>query len=216
MGLREEIAAWAAAEEAYLDGEGLREVASAIGRLAWKIDPHGRPGAVRDSVPPARAEHPAESAEAVSTARMYVATAGQCPDGGTCHHGCWERRPLGPGFVDQRGRPCFRVLTCGPLSGKFPGDYWPPEVLAAEREADRREFERSGHRVLPERTEILLATADARDAESMRAARAALEAAAVTLESGSDLHIEVIVNRIQVTQDISSGIHGPLIVTRLP
>lgn len=37
-----------------------------------------------------------------------------CPDGGTCHHRC------------RAG--CFRVQTCGPLSGVFPGDVWPEAV----------------------------------------------------------------------------------------
>jgi hypothetical protein len=40
---------------------------------------------------------------------------GRCPDGGTCHHWC--------------GRKCFRVQTCGPLSGVYPDDEWPAEVL---------------------------------------------------------------------------------------
>lgn len=34
-----------------------------------------------------------------------------CPDGGRCHHACRAS--------------CFRVRTCGPLSGVFPGDMWP-------------------------------------------------------------------------------------------
>ncbi len=41
-----------------------------------------------------------------------------CPDGGTCHHDC------GAG-------PCFRVRTCGPLSGVFVGDRWPDELVKA-------------------------------------------------------------------------------------
>lgn len=40
----------------------------------------------------------------------------RCPDGGTCHHLCAEA--------------CFRVLTCGPLSGSFPGNTWPEEMRA--------------------------------------------------------------------------------------
>ncbi len=39
-----------------------------------------------------------------------------CPDEGTCHHEC------GHG-------PCFRVLSCEPLSGVFPGDRWPSYVV---------------------------------------------------------------------------------------
>jgi hypothetical protein len=41
----------------------------------------------------------------------------ECPDDGACHHRC--------------GAVCWRVLMCGPLSGKFPDDRWPPEILAA-------------------------------------------------------------------------------------
>lgn len=39
-----------------------------------------------------------------------------CPDGGTCHHAC--------------AATCFRVETCGPLSGVFPGDRWPVSALS--------------------------------------------------------------------------------------
>jgi hypothetical protein len=42
----------------------------------------------------------------------------QCPDGGTCHHRCADGG-------------CFRVETCGPLSGVYPGDRWPEAVVAA-------------------------------------------------------------------------------------
>jgi hypothetical protein len=45
-----------------------------------------------------------------------------CPDGGTCHHGC----TVG----------CFRVQTCGPLSGVFPGDRWPADVVATQADND--------------------------------------------------------------------------------
>lgn len=41
-----------------------------------------------------------------------------CPDGGACHHEC------APGA-------CFRVHSAGPLSGTYPGDEWPPEVVSA-------------------------------------------------------------------------------------
>lgn len=45
-----------------------------------------------------------------------------CPDGGTCHHAC-------PTQDARHGVPCFRVLTCGPLSAaRFPGDRWPDAV----------------------------------------------------------------------------------------
>jgi hypothetical protein len=38
-----------------------------------------------------------------------------CPDGGTCHHNCADS--------------CFRVGSCGPLSGVFPNDDWPADVV---------------------------------------------------------------------------------------
>lgn len=44
--------------------------------------------------------------------------AGGCPDGGVCHHWCADG-------------PCFRVGSCGPLSGVFPGDQWPAALRAA-------------------------------------------------------------------------------------
>jgi hypothetical protein len=54
---------------------------------------------------------------------------GPCPDGGACHHGC----------IEQQDWPCYRVLTCGPLSGVMPGDQWPKEVLQHnnDKEASR-------------------------------------------------------------------------------
>lgn len=39
----------------------------------------------------------------------------KCPDGGKCHHACAPSS-------------CFRVGSCGPLSGVFPGDAWPASV----------------------------------------------------------------------------------------
>ncbi|QDF18551.1 hypothetical protein SEA_PUPPER_65 [Gordonia phage Pupper] len=48
----------------------------------------------------------------------------QCPDDGTCHHFCQEM---------QTG--CWRVGTCGPLSGVFPNNQWPDEVVEAESRA---------------------------------------------------------------------------------
>lgn len=42
---------------------------------------------------------------------------GPCPDGGTCHHQCQAA--------------CFRVQCCGPLSGVYPRNTWPPEVVQA-------------------------------------------------------------------------------------
>jgi hypothetical protein len=41
-----------------------------------------------------------------------------CPDGGKCHHEC-------PAAIE-----CFRVGSCGPLSGVFPDDEWPPAIRA--------------------------------------------------------------------------------------
>lgn len=41
---------------------------------------------------------------------------GRCPDDGTCHHDC---------VVGV----CFRVHCCGPLSGVFPDDEWPVEIV---------------------------------------------------------------------------------------
>lgn len=41
---------------------------------------------------------------------------GQCPDDGTCHHDC----------TDREG--CFRVRSCGPLSGVYPNDEWPTDI----------------------------------------------------------------------------------------
>lgn len=42
---------------------------------------------------------------------------GDCPDGGTCHHGC-----VGP---------CFRVACCGPLTDY--GEEWTESDLARDR-----------------------------------------------------------------------------------
>lgn len=41
----------------------------------------------------------------------------RCPDDGRCHHSCTS---------DDY---CFRVRTCGPLSGVFPNDEWPDDVV---------------------------------------------------------------------------------------
>jgi len=53
--------------------------------------------------------------------RIFIPELGRrsCPDFGTCHHVC-----LGA---------CFRVLSCGPLSGIFPNDEWPAEVIHDNR-----------------------------------------------------------------------------------
>lgn len=39
-----------------------------------------------------------------------------CPDGGICHHEC-------------KGRDCFRVRCCGPLSDVYKDDEWPEALL---------------------------------------------------------------------------------------
>lgn len=45
----------------------------------------------------------------------------KCPDSGSCNHlGC-------------EAGGCFRVLTCEPLSGKYPHDRWPADVVDAVR-----------------------------------------------------------------------------------
>lgn len=43
-----------------------------------------------------------------------------CPDGGTCRHEC------------ATAKRCFRVRFCGPLSGVYPGDRWPVNLVSAE------------------------------------------------------------------------------------
>lgn len=48
----------------------------------------------------------------------------RCPDGGYCHH---------PGCTLMT---CFRVLTCGPLSGKYPDDQWPADLVKVHRDND--------------------------------------------------------------------------------
>lgn len=51
----------------------------------------------------------------------------QCPDGGACHHECGDG-------------PCFRVLTCEPLSDTGWGAKWPAEIalIHRNREATRK------------------------------------------------------------------------------
>lgn len=48
----------------------------------------------------------------------------RCPDQGRCHHEC------GTGA-------CFRVGSCGPLSGVFPDNRWPAEIVDEHRNRDR-------------------------------------------------------------------------------
>ncbi len=42
---------------------------------------------------------------------------GACPDGGTCHHECVDRK-------------CFRVKCCEPLSDVFPNNEWPDLIVS--------------------------------------------------------------------------------------
>lgn len=54
----------------------------------------------------------------------------RCPDDGACHHKC-------------DGGSCFRVRTCEPLSGAFPDDRWPADLLM--RNAVRAPVSDCGH-----------------------------------------------------------------------
>lgn len=60
------------------------------------------------------------------TADPPKAIPGRCPDDGTCHHDCDDNA-------------CFRVRSCGPLSGVFVNDEWPAEVRAAHAETPPEE-----------------------------------------------------------------------------
>ena len=42
-----------------------------------------------------------------------------CPDGGVCGHSCQQ--------------VCFRVRSCGPLSGVYPDDQWPSQIREAHQ-----------------------------------------------------------------------------------
>lgn len=61
---------------------------------------------------------------------LVPGTGGACPDGGACHHRC-----VRDGRDPTKGRPCWRVRTCGPLSNVFPGDDWPEETKRSHRPA---------------------------------------------------------------------------------
>jgi hypothetical protein len=63
--------------------------------------------------PPFSPEPSAENEGAGGPLNEYNPAA--CPDGGTCHHGCIA--------------VCFRVRHASPLSGVFPDDTWPAEVM---------------------------------------------------------------------------------------
>lgn len=60
-----------------------------------------------------------------------AAREGRCPDGGYCHGSnlAAGSPPCAPGL-------CWRVQTSGPLSGVFPGDRWPPRVIAEHHPKD--------------------------------------------------------------------------------
>lgn len=190
--LRECVADWA--------GEAARELYEYAGD-----DPARAVAAVLHSLRRGLGEaghhHPLESAEAVSTARAYVAQAGKCPDTGTCHHGCWGQRRESEGVVDVRTRPCFRVLSCGPLSGVFPGGAWPEAVVVAERQAAGRQQDRE-------------------NAGNLERAASALRAAVAATAPGSredpDIEVVVTVGHMQVTQQITGGVPADARITMLP
>lgn len=54
-----------------------------------------------------------------------AARRGRCPDGGYCHGSS-----LAAGSPPCRYDACWRVQTSSPLSGVYPGDQWPAEVIA--------------------------------------------------------------------------------------
>lgn len=64
-----------------------------------------------------------------------------CPDAGTCHHGCGERG-------------CFRVTHCGPLSGVYQGDEWPEAIKAVEAAKDAQPGYTLEGREIPDGEEI--------------------------------------------------------------
>jgi Domain of unknown function (DUF5664) len=95
-------------------------------------------------------EHPEQLSAAVQKLLKR-----SCPDDGTCHHEC------------NLGAPCFRVLTCGPLSGKFPDDQWPEDVWRVHRARDAaRDLQTMtgevwcGHQCIPGGTPHQHSTAD--------------------------------------------------------
>ena len=192
--LRQNLADWAAEGAQSLHEYSGDDPARAVGGLL-----HG----LRRILEALEHHYPVESAGAVSTAMAYVAQAGKCPDGGQCHHGCWSRygRTEDTPGVDQRRKPCFRVLGCGPLSGVFPGDAWPTRVVRAEREAAGRQQDRE-------------------NVEHLERAAAALRVAVASTAPGSreDPVIEVVVTvgHMQVKQQIHGGVPADALVTLLP
>lgn len=86
-------------------------------------DEHLGPGGIRNHPFRDRRYVPEKVEEALEEAECAEGIPGAgCPDGGTCHHDCT--------------RACFRVLSCGPLSGAFEGDRWPEAVAQAHRKAE--------------------------------------------------------------------------------
>lgn len=72
---------------------------------------------VRDAVAISEARAARVARGEVSGDARPVSVPMVCPDGGACHHEC---APVS----------CFRVGSCGPLSGVYPGDRWPASVVA--------------------------------------------------------------------------------------
>jgi hypothetical protein len=68
----------------------------------------------------------------------------RCPDGGYCHGSTFAA-----GSEPCPEGTCFRVRSSGPLSGVFPGDWWPDEVrrangvVAPSPQPTREEVERA-------------------------------------------------------------------------
>ena len=81
-------------------------------RLAWS----GESGPPCPACPDSKASQAADK----------QAREGRCPDRGYCHGS-----QLGVASTICAPGTCLRVHTSGPLSGVFPGDRWPDEVLAA-------------------------------------------------------------------------------------
>lgn len=57
----------------------------------------------------------------VTTMLVQYQVRRDCPDGGICHHTC------------TISEACFRVGSCGPLSGVFPNNQWPTEIVEQNR-----------------------------------------------------------------------------------
>ena len=93
--------------------------------LMWVACSYSMPYArLGSNVPQVTRLIPGQEGWPVSDRPETAAPPRTCPDEGTCHHWC------------QPGRPCFRVLCCGPLSGVYPGDAWPQDVREIALELD--------------------------------------------------------------------------------